>query len=50
MEIFKGGRDLADRVGLNPLQHSTAGRQRLGRITKMGQRDLCLLRLGGKPA
>ena len=40
MESFACGRDFAAWVGLTPRQHSTAGRQRLGRITKMGQRDL----------
>ena len=40
MENFGCGRDFAAWVGLTPRQHSTAGKQRLGRITKMGQRDL----------
>ena len=40
MESFGYGRDFAAWVGLTPRQHSTAGNQRLGRITKMGQRDL----------
>ncbi len=40
METFQCGRDFAAWVGLTPRQHSTGGRQRLGRITKMGQRDL----------
>ena len=40
MESFGCGRDFAAWVGLPPRQHSTAGKQRLGRITKMGQRDL----------
>ena len=40
MESFGCGRDFAAWVGLTPRQHSTAGKQRLGRITKMGQRDL----------
>ena len=40
MESFGYGRDFAAWVGLTPRQHSTAGKQRLGRITKMGQRDL----------
>ena len=39
-ESFGCGRDFAAWVGLTPRQHSTAGKQRLGRITKMGQRDL----------
>ena len=39
-ESFGCGRDFAAWVGLTPRQHSTAGKQRLGRITKMGQHDL----------
>ena len=47
MESFRRGRDFAAWTGLTPRQHSTAGRQRLGRITKMGQRDIrSLLVLG----
>ena len=40
MENFGCGSDFAAWVGLTPRQHSAAGKQRLGRITKMGQRDL----------
>lgn len=40
METFRRGRDFAAWVGLTPRQVSTGGRERLGRITKMGQRDL----------
>ncbi len=40
METFRCGRDFAAWVGLIPQRNSTAGKQRLGRITKMGQRDL----------
>ena len=40
METFRCGRDFAAWAGLTPRQNSTAGKQRLGRITKMGQRDL----------
>ena len=40
LESFGCGRGFAAWVGLTPRQHSTAGKQRLGRITKMGQRDL----------
>ena len=47
MESFRSGRDFAAWTGLTPRQHSTGGRQRLGRITKMGQRDIrSLLVLG----
>jgi transposase len=35
-ETFTKGRDFAAWVGLAPLQHSTGGRQKLGRISKMG--------------
>lgn len=39
-EMFSKGRDFAAWIGLAPRQHSTGGRTRLGRISKMGQRDL----------
>lgn len=37
---FSKGRDFAAWVGLVPSQHSSGGKDRLGRISKMGQRDL----------
>ncbi len=40
MEGFGRGRDFSAWLGLVPRQHSTGGRQRLGRVSKMGQRDL----------
>lgn len=40
METFGRGRDFAAWVGLTPRETSTAGRQGLGRITRMGQRDM----------
>ncbi len=40
MEGFRTGRDFGAWVGLTPRESSTGGRQRLGRITKMGQRDI----------
>lgn len=40
METFKRGRDFAAWLGLVPLQKSTGGKQRLGKISKMGQRDI----------
>ena len=40
MEHFRRGRDFAAWIGLTPRENSTGGRHRLGRITKMGQRDL----------
>jgi transposase len=39
-ETFKRGRDFAAWIGLTPLQHSSGGKERLGRITKMGERSL----------
>jgi len=39
-ENFHKGRDFAAWLGLVPRQHSTGGKDRLGRITKMGQRDV----------
>ena len=40
METFRRGRDFAAWLGLVPRQHSTGGKARLGKISKMGQRDL----------
>ncbi len=40
MESFRRARDFSAWIGLTPRESSTGGRQRLGRITKMGQRDL----------
>ena len=40
MESFRRGRDFAAWLGLVPRQHTTAGKPRLGKISKMGQRDL----------
>ena len=37
---FRRGRDLSAWLGLVPRQHTTAGKPRLGKISKMGQRDL----------
>ncbi|TGS81051.1 IS110 family transposase [Mesorhizobium sp. M3A.F.Ca.ET.174.01.1.1] len=39
METFKRGRDFAAWLGLVPLQNSTGGK-RLGKVSKMGQRDI----------
>ena len=50
MESFRRGRDFAAWIGLTPRQNSTAGKQRLGRITKMGQRDLRRLLILGATA
>jgi transposase len=48
VETFTKGRDFAAWLGLAPLQHSTGGRQKLGRISKMGERTIRrLLIIGG---
>ena len=39
-ESFARGRDFSARLGLVPKQHSSGGKERLGRTSKMGQRDL----------
>ncbi|HCE21564.1 MAG TPA: IS110 family transposase [Hyphomonas sp.] len=40
MQIFRRGRDFAAWLGLVPRQHSSGGKQKLGRTSKMGQRDI----------
>lgn len=40
MRSFRRGRDFAAWLGLVPRQHSTGGRHKLGRVSKMGQRDI----------
>jgi transposase len=37
---FRRGRDFAAWVGLTPLQHSSGGKERIGRTSKMGERTL----------
>jgi hypothetical protein len=37
---FRRGRDFAAWIGLTPLQHSSGGKERLGRTSKMGERTL----------
>ena len=44
---FERGRDFASWLGLVPRQHSTGGKARLGRVTKMGQRDVRRLLIVG---
>ena len=39
-ETFAKGRDFAAWIGLTPRQRSSGGKERLGKISKMGQRDL----------
>ena len=38
-ETFAKGRDFAAWVGLTPRQHSSGGRERLGKTSKMDQRE-----------
>jgi transposase len=40
MESFRCGRDFAAWLGLVPRQHSSGGKERLGRISKAGQSDI----------
>jgi len=50
MESFRRGRDFAAWLGLVPIQHSTGGKQVLGRTSKMGQRDIRRLLIIGAMA
>jgi len=50
METFRRGRDFAAWLGLVPRQHTTGGKPRLGKISKMGQRDLRRLLITGAMA
>ena len=47
MEVFRRGRDFVAWLGLVPRQHSSGGKQRLGRTSKMGQRDISRLLITG---
>ena len=47
---FSGGREFAAWIGLVPSQHSTGGKARLGKISKMGNRDLRRLLVVGAHA
>jgi transposase len=49
-ETFRKGRDFAAWLGLTPLQKSTGGKQRLGAISKMGERTLRRLLIIGSSA
>jgi transposase len=49
-ETFKRGRDFAAWLGLTPLQHSTGGKQKLGKTSKMGERTLRRLLIIGASA
>jgi transposase len=46
MEVFRRGRDFAAWLGLVPIQRST-GKPRLGKTSKMGQRDIRRLLITG---
>jgi transposase len=50
MTTFRRGRDFAAWLGLVPRQHSTGGKPKLGRISKMGQRDIRRLLIIGAMA
>lgn len=47
---FKSGRDFAAWIGLTPLNKSSGGKERLGRITKMGDKYLRRLLVAGMTA
>jgi len=49
-ETFTKGRDFAAWVGLTPSQRSSGGKERLGRISKMGERTLRRLFIIGAAA
>lgn len=49
-KAFRSGRNLAAWIGLVPKQHSTGGRERLGSITKQGNRYLRWLLVAGAMA
>ncbi len=44
---FRNGRELAAWLGLKPLNRSSGGKERLGRISKMGDRYLRRLLVTG---
>jgi transposase len=50
MQTFASGRAFAAWLGLVPTQHSTGGKQRLGRTSKKGQRDIRRLLIIGAMA
>jgi transposase len=50
METFRQGRDFSAWLGLVPRQHSSGGKQRLGRTSKSGQRDIRRLLIIGAMA
>lgn len=50
LESFRRGRDFAAWLRLVPKQHWTGGKGRLGRVSKMGQRDIRKLLINGAMA
>lgn len=50
MNTFRHGRDFSAWLGLVPRQHSSGGKQRLGRTSKSGQRDIRRLLIIGAMA
>ena len=49
-ESFRKGRDFAAWLGLTPLQRSTGGKQKLGAVSRMGERTLRRLLIIGSAA
>jgi transposase len=49
-ESFRCGRDFAAWLGLTPIQRSTGGKQKLGQISRMGDRTLRRLLIIGASA
>lgn len=49
-EVFRCGRDFSAWLGLTPVQRSTGGKQKLGQITKAGERTLRRLLVIGASA
>jgi len=49
-ETFARGRDFSAWLGITPLQKSTGGKQRLGKISKMGERTIRRLLIIGSSA
>ena len=47
MACFQRGRDFAAWLGLVPRQHSTGGKERLGKVSKKGQKDIRSLLITG---
>ena len=50
MGQFRRGRDFAAWLGLVPRQHSSGGKERLGRVSKAGQADIRRLLIIGAAA